>query len=195
MNIALTKPDDSLRRRPFTVDDISRMMEAGILGEDENFELIEGDLVMAAAKHVGHDKIRFVLNRVFNRVAPDDLFVALEPSLQLAKDVLLEPDIALIRESVYDAASKTFARPRPEDIRLIVEVSASSLSYDRGIKARLYARYQIPEYWVIDAAERKTFVHTEPSGDAWSSIVERGPTDPLTTPALPGFSIRLGDIR
>lgn len=195
MNIAVTKPDENLPRRPFTVDDVSRMMEAGILGEDEKFELVEGDLVMAAAKHVGHDKIRFVLNRLFNRVAPDDLFVALEPSLQLAKDVLLEPDIALIRESVYDAASKTFARPRPEDIRLVVEVSASTLSYDRGIKARLYARHRIPEYWVIDAAERKTFVHTGPSGDAWSSIIERGPMDLLTTPALPGFSIRLGDIR
>jgi Uma2 family endonuclease len=195
MNIALTNPDDSLPRRPFTVDDVSRMMEAGILGEDESFELIEGDLVMAAAKHAGHDKIRFVLNRAFNRVAPDDLFVALEPSLQLAKDVLLEPDIVLIRESVYDVAPKTFARPRPEDIRLVVEISASSLSYDRGIKARLYARHQIPEFWVIDAAERKTFVHTGPSGDVWSSIVTFGPMDLLTTPALPGFSIRLGDIR
>ena len=171
------------------------MMEAGVLGEDENFELIEGDLVMAAAKHVGHDKIRFVLNRVLNRAAPDELFVALEPSLQRGRDVLLEPDIALIRESVYDAAPKTFARPRPEDIRLVIEISISSLSYDRGIKARLYARHRIPEYWIIDAAERKTLVHTEPSGDAWSSIVELGPMDLLTTPALPGFSIRLGDVK
>jgi Uma2 family endonuclease len=195
MNISLTKPDDSLRRRPFTVDDVSRMMDAGILGEDENFELIEGELVMAAAKHIGHDKIKFVLNRLFNRVAPDELFVALEPSLQLAKDVLLEPDIVLIREAVYDGLPKTFARPRPEDIRLVIEISVSSLSYDRGTKARLYARHQIPEFWVIDVAERKTFVHTGPSGDGWSSIVEIGPTDLLTTPALPGFSIRLGDIR
>ncbi len=195
MNVALIKPDENLRRRPFTVDDVSRMMEAGILGEDESFELVEGDLVVAAAKHVGHDKIKFVLNRLFNRVAPDDLFVALEPSLQLAKDVLLEPDIALIRESVYDGATKRFAAPRAEDIRLVVEVSVSSLSYDRGVKARLYARHQIAEYWVIDAEERKTLVHTGPSGDAWSSIVERGPMDILTTPALPGFSLRLGDIR
>jgi Uma2 family endonuclease len=194
MNIALTKPDDSLRRRPFTVDDVSRMMEAGILGEDENFELIEGDLVMAAAKHVGHDKIRFVLNHAFNRIAPEELFVASEPSLQLAKDVLVEPDIVLIRRSVYDAAPKTFARPNPEDLRLVVEIAVSSLSYDRGIKARLYARHRIPEFWVIDAAERKTFVHTGPSGDTWTSIVERGPDDALTTSALPGFSIRLGDI-
>src|ERR1051325_9148467 len=115
MNIALTKPDDSLRRRPFTVDDVSRMMEAGILGEDENFELIEGDLVMMAAKHVGHDKIRFVLNHAFNRITPDELFVASEPSLQLAKDVLVEPDIVLIRRSVYDVPPKTFARPSAED--------------------------------------------------------------------------------
>lgn len=195
MNIALTKPDDSLPRRPFTVDDVSRMMEAGILGEDESFELVEGDLVMAAAKRVGHDKIKFVLNRLFNRVAPDELFVALQPSLQLAKDVLLEPDIALIRQSVYDVAPKTFARPSPEDLRLVIEIAVSSLSYDCGIKARLYARHRIPEFWVIDAAERKTFVHTGSHGVTWSSIVERGPDEVLTTPALPGFSIRLGDIR
>jgi Uma2 family endonuclease len=194
MNIAVTKAADSLRRRAFSVDDISRMMEAGILGEDENFELIEGDLVMMAAKHVGHDKIKFVLNRAFNRVAPDELFVAIEPSLQLAKDVLVEPDIALIRQSVYDAQLKTFARPMSEDVRLVIEIAGSSLSYDRGIKARIYARHRIPEFWVIDAAERKTFVYTGPSGDTWSSIVERGPMDPLMTSALHGFSIRLGDI-
>ena len=194
MNIALTKPDDGLRRRPFTVDDVSRMMEAGILGEDENFELIEGDLVMMAAKHVGHDKIRFVLNHAFNRITPDELFVASEPSLQLAKDVLVEPDIVLIRRSVYDVPPKTFARPSAEDVRLVIEIAVSSLSYDRGIKARLYARHRIPEFWVIDAAERKTFVHIGPNGDTWTSIVERGPNDVLTTASLPGFSIRLGDI-
>jgi Uma2 family endonuclease len=194
MNIAITRAAEGLPRRAFTVDDISRMIEAGVLGPDENFELIEGDLVMMSAKHVGHDKIKNILNRALNRAATDEWFVANEPSLQLAKDILVEPDIALIRQSVYNTNPKSFARPKPKDVRLLIEISASSLSYDRGLKSRLYARHRIPEYWVIDVEEWKTWVHTEPRGDTWSSIVELGPADALTTSALPGFSISLGNF-
>ena len=112
MNIAITRAAEGIPRRAFTVDDISRMIEVGVLGPDENFELIEGDLVMMAAKHVGHDKIKNILNRILNRAATDEWFVANEPSLQLAKDILIEPDIALIRQSVYNADPRSFARPK-----------------------------------------------------------------------------------
>lgn len=194
MNVAITRAAEGLPRRAFTVDDISRMMEAGILGEDENFELIEGDLVVMAAKHVGHDGIKNALNMALVKSAPAGVYVAVESSLQLAKDVLVEPDITVIAQAVYAANPKTFARPRPEDVHLLIEIAASSLTYDRGIKARLYARHGIREFWVIDAEARTTWVHTGPSGEGWSSIVERKAQDALTTTALPGFSIRLADI-
>ncbi|HEV3371333.1 MAG TPA: Uma2 family endonuclease, partial [Xanthobacteraceae bacterium] len=58
----------------------------------------------------------------------------------------------------------------------------------------IYARQRVKELWVVDANTRTTCVHTGPSGDAWSSVVTRGPQDVLTTSALPGFSIRLGEI-
>jgi Uma2 family endonuclease len=76
----------------------------------------------------------------------------------------------------------------------VIEVVASSLAYDKGLKARLYARHRVREFWVIDANDRSTWAHTGPSRDGWSSIVERGPQEVLTTPALPGFSIRLDEI-
>jgi Uma2 family endonuclease len=194
MNVAITRAAEGFPRRAFTVDDISRMIEAGVLGEDENFELIEGDLVVMAAKHVGHDGIKNALNMALARSAPDGAFVAIECTLQLAMDILVEPDIAIVSRAVYAAARKSFARPRPQDVPLLIEIAASSLAYDRGVKARLYARHGIREFWVIDADARITWVHTGPSGDTWSSIVERGPHDALTTPAVPGFSIRLADI-
>jgi Uma2 family endonuclease len=194
MNVAITRAAEGFPRRAFTVDDISRMMEAGIIGDDENFELIEGDLVVMAAKHVGHDGIKTMLNMALARSAPDGVLIAIECSLQLAKDILVEPDIAVISRAVYAADRKTFARPRPEDVPLLIEIAASSLAYDRGIKARLYARHGFREFWIIDADKRVTFVHTGPSGETWLSIVERGPQDVLTTPALPGFAIRLADI-
>ncbi|HEY3642147.1 MAG TPA: Uma2 family endonuclease [Xanthobacteraceae bacterium] len=195
MNVAITRAAEGFPRRAFTVDDISRMMEAGVIGEDENFELIEGDLVVMAAKHVGHDGIKNALNMALARSAPDGVFVAIECSLQLAKDVLVEPDIAIVSRGVYAAERKTFARPRPEDVPLLIEIAASSLAFDREVKARLYARHGFREFWVIDADRRVTWVYTGPSGETWSSIVERGPQDLLTTPAVPGFAIRLADIR
>jgi Uma2 family endonuclease len=77
---------------------------------------------------------------------------------------------------------------------LLIEVADSSLQYDRRIKARFYACHGISEFWVIDANERITWIHSGPSGDGWSSILERAPSELLTTPALPNFSIRLADI-
>jgi Uma2 family endonuclease len=76
----------------------------------------------------------------------------------------------------------------------LIEIAVSSMSYGRGVKARLYAHHGIHELWVVDANARVTWVHTQPSGDTWSSIVERGPSDTLTTPALSGLSIRLANI-
>jgi Uma2 family endonuclease len=76
----------------------------------------------------------------------------------------------------------------------VIEVAASSLAYDKGLKARLYARHRVKEFWVVDANAGVTWVHTGPAGDGWSSIIERGPNEVLTTPTLPGFSIRLDEL-
>lgn len=87
-----------------------------------------------------------------------------------------------------------FAQLDPGEALLVIEVAVSSLAYDNGLKTRLYARHKVREFWVIDANERTTWVHTGPSGDGWSSIVEHGPNDALTAAALPGFSVRLDEI-
>jgi Uma2 family endonuclease len=87
-----------------------------------------------------------------------------------------------------------FANLEPADAVLVIEIAHSSLAYDRGLKARLYARHRVREFWVIDANERVTWVHTNPAEDGWGSIVERKPNETLTTQAVPGFSIRLDAI-
>jgi Uma2 family endonuclease len=194
MNIAVTRAADGLPRRAFTVDDISNMIHAGIVREDEKFELIEGDIVMMSPKHIAHDRIKNALNMALARAAPAGMFVAIEATLQLARNILVEPDITVLASSVYNADPKTFAQPRAKDVLLLIEVADSSIRYDRRIKARLYARHEIREFWVIDANERITWIHTGPSGDDWSSIREHAPNELLTTPALPNFSIRLADV-
>ena len=195
MNIAVTYPAPGLPpRRAFNVDDIRRMVEAGVLHESERIELVEGEIVVMAAKSVVYDLIQNALNLALSKTVSDGLFVGNGSTLQLTEDVLVEPDLAVISRAIYNTDPRSYARPTANDVLLIIEISVSSLPYDRKTKARLYARHGIREYWVIDANERRTFVHTRPSGDGWSSIVERGPDDVLTTPAVPGFSFKLGDI-
>lgn len=171
------------------------MIDAGVIGEEERFELIEGEIVMMASKSVAHDNIKNALSMAFAKRASDELYVGVESTLQLAEDILVDPDIAIINRGVYKAADpKSFARPQAKDVLLLVEIAVSSMDYDRKVKARLYARYGIREYWVIDALQRITWVHSGPSGESWTSIVERGPGETLTTSAVPGFSIRLDQI-
>jgi Uma2 family endonuclease len=194
MNVRATTAAEGFPRRAFTVEDISRMIEAGVIREDEKFELIEGEIVMMAAKGVMHERIKSALNIAVVRALPDDLTVGVEVTLRLTDMVMLEPNIAVFPKELFKRSSEGFAQLDPGEAHLVIEVAASSLAYDKGLKARLYARHRVREYWVVDANERTTWVHTGPSGDTWSSVVKCGPQDPLTASALLGLSIRLGEI-
>ena len=195
MNIATTTTAaEGLPRRVFTVEDVGRMIEAGILREDERFELVEGEIVMMAAKGIAHERMKSALLIAVVRALPDHLTLGVEITLRLTDTVMLEPDIAVFPKELLTRSSTGFARLDPGEAHLVIEVAATSLAYDRGLKARLYARHRVREFWVVDANERIAFVHTGPSGEVWSSVVEHGPQDALSTSALPGFSIRLGEI-
>ncbi len=194
MNVAVTTAAEGFPRRAFTVDDIARMIEAGVIREDEKFELIEGEIVMLAPKDIVHERIKSALSVAFARALPDHLTIGVETTLRLTDTVMLEPDIAVFPKDLLNRSSAGFARLEPAEAHLVIEVAASSLAYDKDLKARLYARHRVRELWVIDANERVAWVHTGPAGDGWSSILKRAPQDALMTPALPGLSIRLAEI-
>ncbi len=194
MNVAFTRAAEGFPRRAFTVQDLRRMIVAGVIAEDERIELIEGEVVVMSAKGYAHERVKRILNIAIVRALPDELTMSQEITLQFADNVLLEPDFAVFRENALVKSEANFTHILPGRLLLAVEVAASSLAYDRGLKARLYARYRVQELWVMDANERITWIHTGPSDEGWSSIVERGPREVLTTPALPDFSLCLADI-
>ena len=195
MNLAFAPAADEFPpRRAFSVGDVRRMIDAGVLSEDERVELVEGDFVMMAAKGYAHEIVKNALNIAIVRSLPDDMNMSVEMSVQFADNTILEPVLVVFRKSALIESEANFCKIDPAGLSLAIEVAYSSLAYDKGLKARLYARYGVQEFWVIDANERVTWVHTGPSNDGWSSIVERGPSDTLTTPALPNFSMRLDAI-
>jgi Uma2 family endonuclease len=148
MNIALTRAADGLPRRAFTIEDIRRMVEAGVIGENERIELVEGDLVMMAAKGYAHEMVKKALIRALVTAAPDDVYV--EATIQFAENTLLEPDLAVIPQPRVIKSDAGFVAVDRGGCLLVIEVASSSLGYDRGPKAKLYAGFGVREFRVVD---------------------------------------------
>jgi|SRR5271168_5632538 len=188
MRGSVTRAAEGFDRRAFTVDEVLRMQEAGIISEDENFELIEGEIVPMQAKTHVHELLKSALSIGIARVLPERLWLGVATSIYLSPNTFVGIDLA-----VYPRGLRLEAVKGP-NIVLAIEVATTSLAYDRALKARLYARHRVREFWVVDAAQRRTWVHTGPKGDGWSSVIELGSEETLACAALPGFALRLGEV-
>jgi Uma2 family endonuclease len=190
MTVHVTQGAEGLSRRAFTVADIERMIATGIIAHDENFELIEGEIVPMAAKYHAHERVKSALNLAIARTLPDDLWLGVESSIRLSEKTVVEPDLAIYPKMLR------LEEVKGPDILLAIEVADTTLAYDKGVKAQLYAAYGVRELWVIDANERRTWVHRGPTALGWGSVVEVPPHAELR-PEVPGLyllSVRLADI-
>ena len=124
---------------------------------------------MISAKHVAHDRIKHLLTLALARAAPDGMFVGIEASLQLARDILVEPDITVISKSVYDVPPKTFAQPRPEDVLLLIEIAASQPCLRPEAEGAALCPARHPRVLGHRCERTVTWIHTGASGDGWSS--------------------------
>jgi Uma2 family endonuclease len=188
MRTNVTRAAEGFDRRSFTVAEILRMQDAGIIAEDENFELIEGEIVPMQAKTHVHELLKSALNIAIARALPENLWMGVETTIYLSPNTFVEPDLVVYAKGIM------LEDVKGSDILLAVEVALTSLPYDRGLKARLYARHRFREFWVIDAERRVTFVHQGPQGEGWRFLTESGPDVALIVAALPDFSVRLATI-
>jgi Uma2 family endonuclease len=146
--------------RKLSVDDYHALIRQGTFAEDEAVELIEGWLVPQMSRNPPHEVCLDQLQELIRGLVPPGWRVRLQMAVTLP-DSEPEPDVAV----VPGPASRYLAgHPGPADIALLVEVSDASLAFDRGDKARVYARAGITEYWVVNIPDRRVEVYTQPSG-------------------------------
>lgn len=196
MNLHIIQGRDGAPRRAFSADDLRRMVETGILAPDERVELIEGELVVMNAQGFAHERLKMALGKRLIRVAPEWLFVGIEVSVQLSTRSIVQPDLVVGPDSAVARTAEGFLTIPAAELLLVVEVSVSTLSFDRGRKAALYAREGIPEYWVIDAKKSRAWVHRDPSPEGYRSVVPVTVDAELrpAAPDLASFAIRLADL-
>ncbi|MEM1378770.1 MAG: Uma2 family endonuclease [Pseudomonadota bacterium] len=189
MNIAVTQTAEGLPRRAFTVKDVLRMVDAGILGHDERFELIGGEIVPMSPKGIRHERLKqWVAKRLF-RDLPDGLEVIPETTLYLSDDTFIEPDFV-----VYPTNSG-LENLSPETCLLAIEIADSSLSYDLGRKAGIYAQFGIRELWVMDVVAPRVVVHRKVNSNGFENISEITFEQTLEPTLLEGFTLDLSNYK
>ncbi len=144
-------------RHRLTVDEYHRMGDAAIFGEDDRVELIDGELVDMAPIGSRHAYVVDVLTRVLVKHAAQSRLVRVQNPIQLGEFGEPEPDIAVVRNGNYFDH-----HPQANDVLLIIEVSDTSLDFDRTTKLPFYARYGISEVWIIDLNGKRVDVYRNP---------------------------------
>ena len=183
-----TSAAEGLLRRRFTVAEIEHMTALGIFHEDERFELIGGEIVPMSPKGYQHEVLKMALTRYWSKIAPDDLFFATETTYRLSVDTFLEPDF------VFYSRADGLKGLNAETALLAVEVANTSLGYDLGTKARLYAAFGIRELWVINAVKLETHIHREPRGGRYHYKKKLKPKNRIEPKLAPVFAVTLSEL-
>lgn len=183
-----TQAAEGLPRRRWTVAEIEEATRLGLFEEDERFELIGGEIVPMNAKGLQHEVIKTALTLYFAEIRPKDIVFAQETTFRLYEDTFVEPDFIFFRKA------DGLAGLNPRTGLLAIEVADSSLRWDLGRKARIYADFGIPELWVIDAVSRTIHVHRQPRLEGYSELRQHPETDRIDALCVPGISLTLSEL-
>lgn len=170
-------------RKRFSTAEYEQIVAAGIFGEDERFELLEGEIVAMSPLGPQHSATVTRLTELFYGNGNPDITIRVQDPIRLNDYSSPQPDIAIVhrRDDRYAGG-----HPEPEDVLLLIEVSESSLAYDRDVKLPHYARAGIAEVWLVALLPQSVEVYRAPNNDGYGEkrTMQRG--DTLAPIHLPG---------
>lgn len=182
---------DWVPRRRLTVRDYHAMGEAGILRREDRVELIEGELIAMSPVGVPHAAQLLVMSELLAPQLVGRAVVAMQNPIRLGDFSEPEPDIALVRPP---GRRYVDALPVPADVFLLIEISDTTLRYDSTVKAALYAKHGIVEYWIIDIAGHAVLVHRAPTAEGYAETRRATAGETLEPLALPGLRLAVADM-
>lgn len=181
------------RRVRWTREAVEALQQGGFLEPDRRYEVIDGEII-EMSDNPPHRASVILLHAYLAR-----LFTTLRAYSQAAVQVSATdparnnpiPDASVTKQEI----TAYFGRfPGPDDLLLVGEVSDSSLAYDLGEKARLYAKAGIPEYWVLDLAGRRLLVHRQPGPEGYADIRAYTENETAATLSYPEDRVRVSDL-
>lgn len=183
-----TQAAEGYSRRKWSAAEVERLIEAGVLESGDPFELIGGELVAMAAKGDRHEGLRNELMLYWADRRPKTVKFAIEAPLRLGPHDEPEPDLLLF------PASLGVNDVRGESALLVVEVAETSWQKDSLLKAALYARFGVCEYWVLNVLAGSTRVHREPSASGYGQVTEVPFAEKLQPLRVPELAVVISDL-
>ena len=173
----------------WSVEEYHQMARSGLLGETDRVELIEGELIDMAP--IGSKHAFFVdrLAELLSSGPQAGYMVRVQNPVVLGERNEPQPDIALVRRVNY-----IDRHPCPADILLIVEVSDTTLEYDRDVKLALYARHDIPEVWLLNVKAGELTVFREPAEGQYRLIRKPTRAEAVSPTLVPAVAISLAEV-
>lgn len=174
------------RTPPISVREFHRMVETGEIGPDERVELLDGELILMPRVSPEHAYCANTIARILDRRLGDRAYVTCENPLALDELSQPQPDVML---SALPRERYARAHPSAEDTLLVIEVSKSTLAFDRGRKLRAYARRGIREYWIVNLVDDRIEVFRMPAGDGYAEQLAARRGEAIAPAAFPAEPI------
>ena len=185
-----------LPRRLWTRAEYARMAEHGFFGPDERLELIEGEITVKVTQNTPHATAILLTLRALYTLFATGFQVRVQLPFIAGDGSLIEPDFAIVAGNDRDALQS-----HPNTAALVVEISDTTLAYDRALKAGLYARANVLEYWIVNLADRTLEVHRQPApmserplGHYYRSVIQYTAEESVAPLAAPGHAIAVADL-
>lgn len=165
--------------RRISSDDLWSMVDRGEIAQDDRIELIDGEIVPMAPKGVFHEMVKGEVADWLGLAVRRRFRIGYETSITLDGGTVVEPDLCVYRRGV------SVRSVRGTDILLAIEVAHSSITGDIKIKAPLYARSGIADYWIVDALRKQIVSYRAPGDGGYEQVRLHGADDPVTPLLIP----------
>ena len=180
-----------LLRQLFTVDQYYKMQDAGVFTGNERVELIKGEIIKMSPMGIRHSACVKCLAELFILRLAQTVTVGIQDSVRLNNTSEPQPDISLLqrRSDFYRTQ-----QPQPENVFLLIEVSDTTIKYDREIKVPLYAENNIVEVWLVNLNETCLEVYRQPKGNGYENVQTFKKGETVTIQAFPNVSFNVDEI-
>ena len=177
-------------RKKWTRDECRHLVETGLLPAGK-FELIHGDIILKMTQHERHIYVCKQVQKALEALFGTD-YVRLANPIAIGTYEEPEPDAAAMRRPLIDYLR--MGTPLPAEVRLVVEVSDSTLHWDLSTKRGQYGAAGIPEYWVVDIPNRLLHVFRAPTSDGYSEVSVLATDGEVRPLAAPEATVRVADL-
>jgi len=183
--------EEQFERWHFSADQYQFMVEAGVFRKEDRVELLDGEIYLMAAVGPWHNAAVDVVNMALAPALNGRAIVRVQGSFRLSPSSEPEPDILVLRHQ-WDFYRTRL--PGPEDVLLLVEVSDTSISYDRNLKLPLYSLSGVNEVWLVNRHDERVETYRRPLGWRYDEVDYKQRGEVVSLLAFPEIAIPVADL-